>query len=203
MVPPHEVLSYEDIRGRVDDVLRRYWPSGSIPVDVEHIADVGLGLDIVAVAYLHSRYGIDGFLSSDRRAIYVDSAVQEHSILYRYRFTIAHELGHYFLNERLFADRTFRSVDEWMEYLKEFPEEERSWFEWQGYSFGGFLLAPRAALAERVEDARRMARDAGFEVDLENEVHRQQIAEWVGRRFEVSADVILKRGKADGLWTAV
>lgn len=197
------MLSYEDIRGRVDEVLCRYWPSGGIPVDVEHIADVGLGLDIVAVQYLHSGYGIDGFLSSDRRAIYVDSAVQEHSILYRYRFTIAHELGHYFLHERLFTDCTFRSADEWMGYLKEFPEEERSWFEWQGYSFGGLLLAPRAALAGRVEDARRMARDAGFEVDLENEVHRQQIAEWVGRRFEVSADVILKRGKADGLWTTV
>lgn len=104
MVPRHDVLSYEDIRGRVDEVLRRHWPSGGIPVDVEHIADVGLCLDIVAVQYLHSGYGIDGFLSSYRRAIYVDSAVQEHSILYRYRFTIAHELGHYFLHERLFTD---------------------------------------------------------------------------------------------------
>jgi hypothetical protein len=51
-VPSPKVLSYDDLRGIVDNFRNRYWSSNTIPIDVEHIADVELGLDIIAVPHL-------------------------------------------------------------------------------------------------------------------------------------------------------
>lgn len=200
-VPPAKVLSYEDLRAIVADFQRRYWPSSRIPVDVEHIADVELGLDIVSVPYLYDGYGIDGFLASNRSTIYVDQAVQEHPKLYRYRFTLAHELGHYHLHRELFEAARFDSVDDWRRFLDAMPEKSRSWYEWQGYAFAGLLLVPSEPLADRVKEAVDRARRGSFQdLDLRIEAHRDIIVEWIGRRFEVSGEVIVRRGAYDGLW---
>lgn len=200
-VPSPEVLSYEDLRAIVEEFRQRYWPSGSIPVDVEFIVDVKLALDIVAVPHLYRAYGIDGFLSADRSTVYIDQAVQEHSILYRYRFTLAHELAHYHLHRALFDGASFESVEEWRHFLRSMPEESRSWYEWQGYAFAGLLLVPRDALAQKIDDAVAQAHEADFtDLDLDVEAHRDILAEWVGRRFDVSAEVIVRRGAYDGHW---
>lgn len=142
-VPTPKVLSYDELREIVEDFRQRDWPSGTIPVDVEFIVDVELGLDIVTVPHLYAGYGIDGFLSANRTTIYIDQAVQDHSILYRYRFTLAHELAHYHLHRALFEGATFDSVEAWRHFLSEMPEKSRSWYEWQGYAFAGLLLVPR------------------------------------------------------------
>lgn len=200
-VPAPEALSYEDLRRIVEQFRREHLPSGEIPVDVEFIADVRLALDIVAVPHLYSGYGIDGFLSADRSTIFVDQAVQEHNILYRYRFTLAHELAHYHLHRDLFEAAEFDSVEDWKEFLGEMPEESRGWYEWQGYAFAGLLLVPAEPLRTRVEEAVEKARRQGFDaLDLEVQAHRDLVAEWVGRRFDVSAEVIVRRGDYDGHW---
>lgn len=41
-VPSPEILSYEDIRGIVEEFRQQYWPSGSIPIDVEFIVTSNL-----------------------------------------------------------------------------------------------------------------------------------------------------------------
>lgn len=202
-VPAPRVLSYSELRKIADAFSQKHWPSGAIPVDVEFIVDVEFGLDIVAVPHLHAGYGIDGFLAADRTTIYIDQAVQDHSLLYRYRFTLAHELAHYHLHGALFEDAAFDSVDTWRRFLNHMPEKSRSWYEWQGYAFAGLLLVPRDALVEKIEDAVDLARQSSFQdLDLDVEAHRDMVAEWVGRRFEVSAEVIVRRGVYDGHWEA-
>lgn len=88
-----------------------------------------------------------------------------------------------------------------MEFLGEMPEESRGWYEWQGYAFAGLLLVPAERLKARVEEAVEKARRESFDaLDLEVEAHRDFVAEWVGRRFDVSAEVIVRRGDYDGHW---
>lgn len=200
-VPAPEALSYENLRRIVEEFRREHWPSGEIPVDVEFVADVRLGLDIVTVPHLYSGYGIDGFLSADRSTIYVDQAVQEHNILYRYRFTLAHELAHYHLHGNLFEAAEFDAIEDWKEFLGEMPEKSRGWYEWQGYAFAGLLLVPEEPLAERIAEAAERARRGNFkDLDLDVEAHRDIVADWVGSRFDVSAEVIIRRGAYDGHW---
>jgi Zn-dependent peptidase ImmA (M78 family) len=180
--------------------LGKYWPSRKVPVDIEHIADVELGINIVPVPDLLAVAEVDGFLSADRKEVYIDEAVFRHRQLYRYRFTIAHELAHLHLHTDLCATAKFRSVQEWKDFQDSIPEEDRSWFEWQAYSFAGLILVPADPLARFIRQAIAKARAITFNIDLSVDAHRTYLAEWVGRRFEVSGEVILRRGQYDGHW---
>lgn len=199
-IPKPEVLSYEDLRSRAERFLDQYWPSGEIPVDIEHIVDVQYGIDIVAVANLRGVADVDGFLSADGTEIYIDKGVYDHQVLYRYRFTLAHELAHLVLHQSVLAEANFSSPEEWLEFQNAIPEEDRSWLEWQAYALAGLILVPRDPLARRIRDAIEMAKAGDFMVDLREEAHRSYVATWVGRQFEVSQGVILRRGGYDGHW---
>lgn len=60
---------------------------------------------------------------------------------------------------------------------------------------------PPNALRETLEQVLERARSAGIgKIDLRNDALRDYVAEWIGRRLEVSASVVLRRGADDGLW---
>lgn len=199
-MPVPEYVEYDYLREVADEFLGRHWGE-KIPVDIEHIVDVELGLDIVPVRHLYRGYGIDGYLSADRSAIYVDEAAYDHTVLYHYRFTLAHEVAHLVLHRDLFDAAEFGSIEDWKRFLGEMPEWARSRYEWQGYNLGGLLLVQEEPLDRHISSAVEMARKKSFdEIDLREEAHRDYIAEYVGRRFDVSQDVILKRGAKDGHW---
>ena len=200
--PSPAYRSYDQLRSAADEFLKRYWPTGNVPVDVEHIVDVELRLDVVPVPYLLDDSEIDGLLSADRSTIWVDEAAFSNPrLLYRYRFTLAHELGHWYLHRDLFEATDFKSVEEWKEFISQISEEDRSWYEWLAYAFGGLILVQEEPLGERIETARKRAAEGGFDLDLDIEAHCEYLAEHVGRRFDVSGRVILKRGYYDGYWT--
>lgn len=200
--PSPACLSYDQLRSAADEFLKRFWPTGDVPVDVEHIVDVELRLDVVPVPYLLDHSEIDGLLAADRSTIWVDEAAFSNPrFLYRYRFTLAHELGHWYLHREIFEAADFDSVGEWKEFISQISEEDRSWYEWQAYSFGGLILVQEEHLAEHIEAARKRAAAEGFDLDFDIEAHCEYVAEHVGRRFDVSGQVILKRGYYDGYWT--
>jgi len=72
-------------------------PTRVIPVPIEEIAEFKLGVNIIPIPNLQKTFEVEGFISSDLQNIYVDQF-----ILYerptRYRFTLAHEIGHIFLH---------------------------------------------------------------------------------------------------------
>lgn len=200
MLPGPKVLSYDELRQIAAEFLDKYWPDRVIPVDIEGIVDVGFGIDIVTVPHLYALVEVAGFLSPDGTEVYVDREVYEHPKLYHLRFTLAHELAHLYLHADLLRAADYTTPEEWYDFQESLPEDARSWYEWQANSFAGLVLVPPNAFAEKVQDAKQLARDGGMEVDLEDDRTRSYLAEWIGRRFEVSAEVILRRGKYDGYW---
>ena len=158
------------------------------------------GIHVVAIHDLLAAAEVDGFVASDGRTIYVDEGVYSHHLLYRYRFTLAHELAHVVLHLPLLSVARYRSIEEWRAFQADLSEQDRRWFEWQAYAFAGLVLVPQEALSVRIQDAIDRAKESGLVVDLANEADRRYIAEWIGRRFEVSGDVILRRGAKDGFW---
>lgn len=202
-LPSPPVLSYDELRSAADQFLREYWPSRAVPIDVEHIADVRIGIDIVPVPFLLDDSDIDGLLAADRSTIWVDeTALLNRRFRNRYRFTLAHELGHWYLHGDLFAAAEFSSPEEWRGFLTRIPEEDRSWWEWQAYSFGGLILVQEEPLEEELHKAKENAASGGFDLELALEPHRQYVADFVASRFEVSPQVILKRGYYDDYWDA-
>lgn len=198
-VPHH---SYEQLRRRANDFLRTYHAKGTIPVPIEEIIEFTFRFDIVPVPGLHKSFEVDGFISSDLRTITVDEFVYE-SRPGRYRFTLAHELGHAILHKRVFQKARFSKASEWKRFVKEIDEETYGWLEWQAYAFAGLILVPSLPLKQSLDQARRLAIRRGLSSSkIENDVARFVIAAWLAKRFDVSSQVIEKRLDKDQLWPA-
>jgi len=180
--PPR--LEYEAIRLKADEVLKQSWPEATIPINVERIVDSRLKIDIIPVPGLRDEIGVDGFLSRDRDAIYVDERVSN-AIPTRYRFTLAHEVGHLVLHEELYRVADFTTPAEWLEFQSSLLEKDYSRYEFQAYCFGGLILVPQSALADAVEAAVLKAKRGGYNVDLSDPADRAYVADWIGKKFGV------------------
>ena len=147
---PHR--SYEDIRRYAEAFLDRHHPDRSLPIPIERVIEFQLGVDIVPLPGIEDAYDIVGFTSSDLREISVDDYVYTHQEG-RYRFTLAHEVGHAVLHAELFTAHRFRSTAEWKQFIQSVPKLEYDWLEWQANSFSGLVLAPKSALEDELRKA--------------------------------------------------
>ena len=195
--PP--VLSYADLRRRADDFLRMHHHRATIPVPIEEIIEFRLGIDIIPVPGLHAAFELDGFISSDLRSITVDEFVYRQRPA-RYRFTLAHEVGHAVLHRRIYTAHQFASVEDWKRFQREMDESDRGWLEWQAYAFAWLVLVPAEPLGREYRKAIAVAGRAGLSLQRVGEVAQLYIADWLGKRFAVSPEVVERRLRKDGIW---
>ena len=103
----------------------RYWPSGALPVDVLDIAEFDLGLKFKMVSGLREDADVDALLLGDWQTLAVDQKLYLDAKYYnRLRFSIAHELGHFALHKEAFKMIARSTVEEWISYMKDMPEDE-------------------------------------------------------------------------------
>ena len=197
LTPP--ILSYSDLRRRAGDFLRTHHPAGTIPVPIEEIVEFRYRMDIIPVPGLQDAFEVDGFISSDLKAITVDASMQKHRPG-RYRFTLAHELAHAVLHRRIFLANRFGRVEDWKRFQRDLDEADRGWLEYQAYAFAGLILVPTESLLAEYQKALRVAGRAGLSLQSAGEVARPYIANWLARRFDVSSQVVEKRLNKDDLW---
>lgn len=132
-------MSKNEIASRVEELLGECW-DGFFPVDVEKLCD-HLGIAILPVTKLADSFCIDAFISADFKTIYVDADKYRYES-YRYRFSVAHELGHYILHKEYFSSRV-GSFKEWKDLSGSGVSRVA---EFQANYFAGSLLAPEGAL---------------------------------------------------------
>jgi len=172
-------------------------PQDTIPVPIEEIAEVSLGLNIIPIPGLQRAFDVDGFIDSALAAITVDQFVLENRPA-RYRFTLAHEIGHLYLHREVFEGIKFSSIEEWKKFQLHVDPEDYSWLEWQAYSFAGLVLVPRNHLQKEFEACEIRAKADGFSPG--SEATLWYICEVLSSTFEVSREVIEKRIDKDGLF---
>ena len=114
------------------------------PVDVERIVDLDLQVDI-APHPGRRNLEIESFLSEDMRTIWVSQYVCD-NVEVRYRFSLAHELGHIVLHKRIFESFSFSDVVEWKDLCLSIHPNDYSILEAQANNFAGLLLVPRSCL---------------------------------------------------------
>jgi len=185
-------LSYEDIRKHADGFLREFHPEGSIPVPIEEIADIKLRINIIPVPGLHDAIELDGCMYGNLKDICVDEYIYSHRPA-RYRFTLAHEIGHIVLHRHVYETARFKSIAEWPVFLNSISETAHAWFEWQAYCFAGLVLVPAGPLAERVAEAVERVKAEGISLIENRDFAWERIAGSLAKQFEVSSTVIQKR----------
>ena len=210
---PIPFLTNDQIHDIATVFLRKYHPQDSLPVPIEEIIEFQLELDIIPTPGLSKGFEIDGFLSRDFSSIYVDDFIQANRLA-RYRFTLAHEVGHLVLHKvPLDEVATFDDVVSWQEFVKNLGPDKGS-YEYQGYTFAGYVLVPKHHLAAKVkqylpevEAEISAARSAGHARTAVARPLRpgnldfavSSLANRLAGQFDVSPEVIQKRIKNDKL----
>ncbi len=197
-MPDIPVYSYEDLRKKADEFLREHHPSGNIPVPIEEIVEFDFKINIVPVLGLQREFEVEGFTSGDLKNIYVDEHVFTDRVT-RYRFTLAHELGHIVLHRNLYDKHRFKSIHGWQEFVNSISEEEHSWLEYQGYAFAGLILVQGDNLLKSVTEWTKKIREKGISMEKNWDFAWELITEHVAKAFLVSPDVVEKRIEKDGI----
>ena len=189
---PVEVLSYDELRTRAEAFLDEHHPTGRIPIPIERIVELRLGISIVVELALLNICGVDGLPSSDGSAIYIDAGVWLHPSQNRCRFSLAEELAHIHLHRSIFESLHYTTLGEYTEAILAMDGEQRNWLEWQAKSFAGLLLVPSASFRERYE------RLSSAMTESDPDYKDFLITKRLARKFEVSTQVIERRRKKEG-----
>lgn len=189
-------LSYNRIKQHATAFLRKYHPEHKIPIPIEEILDLRIGINIIPVPGLID-FHVDAYAWSDLENIVVDKFFYDKQSP-RYRFTLAHETGHIVLHADILKQSQVSSVENYLDFVNDMGEEAHRWTEWQADCFAGLVLVPSDALALKFAEAAKMAVEKGLSPD--DLTTRGYIADWISDFFEVSAQTIETRLVYDGLW---
>ncbi|MFZ0964792.1 MAG: ImmA/IrrE family metallo-endopeptidase [Terriglobia bacterium] len=169
-----------------------------MPTPIEEIAEIKCGLEICVLPGLRDLYEIDGFISSDLTCITVDQFVLERW-LNRYRFTLAHELGHFYMHRDIHSELKFGALNDWKQFQRDVDEADYNWLEYQAYAFAGLLLVPTAPLKAQFQLAAAAAEHIGFSRQDEPEAFLKYVTEGLREVFQVSDAVVAKRLRYENL----
>lgn len=145
-------ISLNDIRKKADET-RLQCDVNQIPVDPNLIAEK-FGFNIVPTANLLDKTSIEAFLVYNKKEILIDlERFQNENYWFRSKFSIAHELGHYFLHSDIYENIKFEDYEytDWISFQKTIPENKILWIERHADEFAGRLLVPYDILVEEVK----------------------------------------------------
>jgi hypothetical protein len=174
------------------------------PIDVFAFFELDLRLDPIPFDDLVARYRVEAALTADFTGIYLDAeqyALMERGPewkLNRLRFTVAHELAHYFLHRNLLQPEHFACLPNFASWTATYGGRKYM-AEQEANEFAGRLLVPeprlRACFEEFALQAEKLVPNF-----MASDSLRDKFAEKVATRFGVNAQVIAIRLDRDGIW---
>jgi hypothetical protein len=176
------------------------------PIDVFTFLEVDLGLDPIPFDELVAKYRVEAAIKADFSGIYLDA--QQYALmekgpewrLNRLRFTVAHELAHYYLHQDLPQQANFASLPDFARWTANYGGRKYT-AEQEANEFAGRLLVPETRLGvlfdEFAEQAERLMPNF-----MESGQLRDKFSERVAPRFGVNQQVIAIRLDRDGIWSA-
>ena len=170
---------------------------------MEKIIEKRLNLHIEPKDDLHSELDIDAYLRIDLTGIIVDhDCYMNEKFVNRLRFSLAHEIGHFFLHKDIYALFAIKDPAEWKEFMENIPDREYSFFEYQANEFAGRALVPRDRLVSEIEICLQKVQETGLNDYLRKDPDAvlSGISATLCKPFGVSDQVIERRVEREGLW---
>lgn len=192
-------LPYPEIVKAADKFLSQYHPDKNPPIPIEDIVEFRLRLGINPMPNFKNYTGIVSALSHDLRTIYIDQYLTNPNFVNRYRYSLAHEVGHVILHSDVFKNLVFKSAYDWKKFIMEVDNVEYQWFETYAYQFAGLILVPPEILARELKIIQVSYEKDGQAPNSKNVIFEEYVLNRLKEKFQVSSDVIVKRIKKDGL----
>jgi hypothetical protein len=176
------------------------------PLDVFTFFEVDLRLDPIPFDNLTAKYRVEAALTADFTGIYLDAeqyALMERAPewkLNRLRFTVAHELAHFFLHRDVPQTAHFASLPDFARWTENYGGRKYT-IEQEANEFAGRLLVPVARLQALFNEFAPAAEKLVPNFTQSGTL-RDQFAERVAPRLGVNAQVIAIRLDRDAIWPA-
>ncbi len=169
----------------------------SLSFNVELLAEE-LKLTIIPVSGLKADFGLEAMPIFCDDQILVDEDAYDDTFAWygRLRFTLMHEIAHYFLHKDYLMQITLRDVQEWCDYVLA-VERSNAPLESQANEFAGRFLVPVDRLRLMIPRERDLVLKEYPSIDssqMQNFVSRR-----LGRKFNVSPTVMSIRIKKENL----
>lgn len=198
-------LTWAEIGKYADNFRKLYCnPIDVLPVPIEKVIEFKLKIDIVPVFGLRERAGIESYIQKDLKTIGIDSQIYgDERYSKRYRFTLAHEIGHRVLHSDIIGSIDFKNEDEWIEFYSNNNDEDVEWFERQAHQFAGCLLVPREHLLKYVSDLKNNIKESANKVQqIEDKFDyiSTAVSKKICDNFAVSHEVVKHRIKTDHIF---
>jgi len=136
-IKPIRFLSNKEIKKSAETAYASLNRENIFPVPIDNIIE-GMGFIIIPIHRLKMDMGIDAFINK-RKELYIDyDSYMSNS--YRYRFSMAHELGHFFLHSDIFND--IDDIPSFINFYNSTSPNVLDMIESQANTFASFFLCP-------------------------------------------------------------
>ena len=176
------------------------------PCDVFAFFEIDLGLDPIPFDDLTTKYRVEAAITADFTGIYLDAeqyALMERGPVWklnRLRFTVAHELAHYFLHRELPQPENFASLPAFARWTESYGGQKYD-AEQEANEFAGRLLVPDTRLKECFDEFAPEAEKLGPHFMASGSL-RDKFSEKIAPKFGVNSQVVAIRLDRDGIWPA-
>ena len=114
---------------------------------MEEIIELKLKISLAPIPNLQNSFGIDAFIASSWRLVYVDEArYLDGRFQNRLRFSLAHEMGHFVLHRNIYNSFRIKELEDFYKFFEQIPQEQYNYLETQANKFANYLLVPREKL---------------------------------------------------------
>ena len=186
-------IPYIENRGielKAKEFLAKYWDK-ALPVDIEKIIDVSLGIDLIPVPELEKLCNIDALITSNWESIYIDKNLfEDERRQNRLRFSLAHEIGHFVLHKNIYDGFKINSFEDFYNFFENMPPEQYGYLETQAHKFAGYLLAPRDVVAIKLDKEYKKAQKDIDLKRLDQDLLRSYLAIPLAKIFGISQEAM-------------
>lgn len=193
----------EQIWEKAEDFKANFWPEDTLPVNMEKIVESRMNLTIEPKHNLLSELDIDAYLRVDLTGIIVDhNCYMNEKFSNRLRFSLAHEIGHFFLHKDIYSSFSIEDPSAWKEFMMNISDRQYGFFEYQANEFAGCALVPRERLIVEMETCIQQIQEIGLIklVTKDPAAVLSNISPTLCKPFGVSAQVIERRVEREGIW---
>jgi len=198
----------EKINFKAQEFLKAHPKYNKIPVDIEAIIGIDLEIDIIPLPGLKKLFdgAVDAHLSADFSSIYVDEFISDKRET-RYRFTLAHEIGHKILRPEIYQMLNYDSLDTAKSIILEL-NKSYPFFEKQADEFSGRILVSQRELLYVFNKYQKMSEKQVLEeipeYDLINNIEYREavkikLISTLAKCFNVSPEAMTIRLKKEQL----
>jgi hypothetical protein len=191
-------ITPEEIASVIKAIQKEFPICAQIPVNVLGFAEHDLKLEFHFKPISH--LGQDAFLLRDFSGIVFDEgSFCDPASSKRLNFSVAHELGHFYMHRDVYGNCKFSSIDQWLDFVEKVSPPEYQKIEWQADEFAGQLLMPAPILAKALDETISDAEKEGY-FPLGQDAVFEFCCRAMNRDFGVSQQAMQTRLRRSKLW---